>query len=302
MEVIKTIQALRETIQQLKAKKINENQCVKVGFVPTMGFLHQGHLSLLEKAKKQCDIVVLSIFVNPLQFGANEDFSTYPRDEQRDLKMAEQMNVDVVFIPQNEEIYPQRMKTNISVSEFTDIMCGAARPGHFDGVATVVLKLFHIVQPDRAYFGMKDAQQVAVIEQMVKDLNINIDIVPCPIVRESDGLAMSSRNVYLSPDERSQAVVLSQSLKNIQQRIFEEKNFDLTIEQAKHEMKQFIDAKPLAVIDYIEIVAYPSMDTFSPNERIHELLLLKPIIIALAVKFGKTRLIDNMLMSYTNRR
>ncbi len=209
MQVIQHITDLRQSIRSRRA----EQPSLRVGFVPTMGFLHEGHASLLEAARRSCDIVVLSIFVNPLQFGPNEDFERYPRDEERDLAVAEQAGTDIVFLPQVAEMYPQPIKTMVSVREVTTRLCGASRPGHFDGVATVVAKLFHIVQPDAAFFGMKDAQQVAVIEQMVLDLNLPVEIVPCPTIREADGLAKSSRNVYLNEEERKQATVLSAALR-----------------------------------------------------------------------------------------
>lgn len=174
-----------------------------VGLVPTMGYLHEGHLSLVEAAKQECDVVVMSIFVNPLQFGPEEDFDRYPRDLERDQRLAREHGVDILFVPQAEEMYPKKPAATVKVTGITEVLCGKSRPGHFDGVATVVMKLFQLVRPRRAYFGQKDAQQVAVIHRMAEDLNVPVEIVACPIVREKDGLAMSSRNVYLTEEERA---------------------------------------------------------------------------------------------------
>lgn len=206
MVVVQKIQEMKEIAKKLK------KEGKSIGFVPTMGYLHEGHLSLVRLSKQQNDITIMSIFVNPIQFGPNEDYDRYPRDFERDKSLAEKEGVDYIFYPSVEEMYPEDFKTVVSVKKITEIMCGKSRPGHFDGVATVVLKLFNIVNPDRAYFGQKDAQQLAVIKQMVKDLNLDVEIVPCPIVREQDGLAMSSRNVYLSEEERKSATVLYRAL------------------------------------------------------------------------------------------
>jgi pantoate--beta-alanine ligase len=281
MEVIQTVRDLRG--------KLTENKNGLIGLVPTMGFLHAGHVSLLERAKQECDIVVLSIFVNPLQFGPNEDFGRYPRDTDRDLALAEQSGVDFVFIPEVAEMYPEPIKTVIQVAELTDSLCGASRPGHFDGVATVVAKLLHIVGPNRVYFGMKDAQQVAVIEQMVKDLHFRTTVVPCPIVRETDGLALSSRNVFLSAEERKQALALSQALKQAKQWLEENGEIDLL----EKRIIDFIQQSPLADVDYVKALQYP---TLTEINHIHEIKSGKSLLIALAVKFGRTRLIDNLLI------
>src|SRR5690625_3499375 len=208
MKAVKQIAALREIVQQAKRQRQT------VGLVPTMGYLHEGHVRLIETARAECDLVIVSIFVNPLQFGPNEDYDTYPRDTKRDLKSAEAHGADIVFLPEVTEMYPeQEQKLIVSVSgSMSEVLCGASRPGHFDGVATVVLKLINIVQPSHIFFGMKDAQQVAVIEQLIADFNLPVTLVGCPTVREEDGLAKSSRNVYLSPEERKQAVVLSEAL------------------------------------------------------------------------------------------
>jgi pantoate--beta-alanine ligase len=272
--------SIEETRQHL-AKKTGI-----VGLVPTMGYLHDGHRSLIKQARKECDVVVLSIFVNPLQFGANEDLDRYPQDLEQDLTMASDEKVDIVFCPTRDIMYPKSILTHVSVKGITDLLCGASRPGHFGGVATVVTKLFNIVQPDRAYFGLKDAQQVAVISQMVEDLNMPVDIIPCPIVREADGLAMSSRNVYLSSDERKQAAILYQTLQQSQTWIDEGLYNTAAL---KKKMEDMITTRPLAEIDYVEILTYPELELITNIEK-------QNIIIALAIKFGNTRLIDNVLI------
>lgn len=283
MEVIHSIADLRSRIRDYRRK--NDQS---VGFVPTMGYLHEGHASLLRKARTQSGLVVLSIFVNPLQFGPGEDFERYPRNTERDLQLAEAAGVDLVFMPSVSEMYPSPTRTTVSVTGLTSRLCGASRPGHFDGVATVVSKLFHIVQPDQAFFGLKDAQQVAVIEQMVQDLNLGIEIVPCPILREADGLAMSSRNVYLSEEEHKQALVLSQSLQKAKS--FVESHSTFTPQELEALVSQHITTSPLAVIDYVEVLAYPTLEPFENSHHTDSM------IIALAVKFGKTRLIDNLIL------
>lgn len=284
LEVVSTIEALRSRIADYRRQTQGT-----VGLVPTMGYLHEGHASLLKAAKEQCGLVVLSIFVNPLQFGPNEDFDRYPRDKERDLQVAEAAGADLVFMPDVKEMYPAQVRTTVSVSGITGRLCGASRPGHFDGVATVVSKLFHIVQPDKAFFGLKDAQQVAVIEQMVRDLNMNVEIVPCPILREADGLALSSRNVYLSAEERKQALVLSQALRKAE--AFLQESRDFRSDELVQLVKDHIQTSPLAEIDYVEALQYPTLEAF---HSVHD---AKSIIIALAVKFGKTRLIDNLIFS-----
>ncbi|GIP41630.1 pantothenate synthetase [Paenibacillus sp. J45TS6] len=286
MITVRSIQELRSQIAGMK-KQISKPE-VTVGFVPTMGFLHEGHASLMKQARNKTDIVVLSIFVNPIQFGPNEDFESYPRDEKRDLAVAEKEGVDIVFIPSVEEMYPEPTKTTIQVAGLTEGLCGASRPGHFDGVTTVVAKLFNIVQPDFAFFGMKDAQQVAVLSQMVADLNMPVTIVPCPIMREDDGLALSSRNVYLSSEERSQALCLSRSLALAEKASKE--RADITIGELRSLVIAEIEKSPIAVIDYVEILTFPGLQ---PLGEEHKLTDLEDVIVALAVKFGKTRLIDN---------
>lgn len=239
--------------------------------------------------------MVLSIFVNPIQFGPNEDFERYPRDPEKDLALAEREGVDFVFLPSVEEMYPQPTRTNIKVADLTHVLCGASRPGHFDGVTTVVGKLLHIVQPDRAYFGQKDAQQVAVIAQMVLDLNFDVEIVPCPIVRESDGLALSSRNVYLSAEERQAALVLSRSLLAVQAKANAEAN--VTAGEVLAELRDSIGAEPLAVIDYVEIADFPGLSPLAGGDRLDVAGRQSDVLIAVAVKFGKTRLIDNVILT-----
>jgi pantoate--beta-alanine ligase len=287
MDVVYGITELRE---KLKAHRSTRQHRV-IGFIPTMGFLHEGHASLMKTAREQCDIVVLSIFVNPLQFGPNEDFERYPRDPEKDIQLAEASGVDLVFIPQKEEMYPHPNKTTVSVSGVTERLCGASRPGHFDGVATVVSKLFHIVQPDKAYFGLKDAQQVAVIQQMVNDLNMDVEIVPCPTLREPDGLAMSSRNVFLNETERKQALVISQALSQAES--FIQNNSSFSASYLENLVRDHIQSAPLAVIDYVEVLEYPSLEPLTIIDRNGPI----SFIIAVAVKFGKTRLIDNLLIT-----
>lgn len=276
---MKTTSEWRQIYADLKYKKI--------GFVPTMGYLHAGHLSLVQKAKEENDIVVVSIFVNQLQFGENEDFSTYPRNIEKDAQLAKEAGADYLFVPDHQEMYPQPIRTKVSVQQITEGMCGKSRPGHFDGVATVVSKLFHIIQPSQAYFGLKDAQQIAVITQMVEDLNFPVHIRSCPIIREDDGLAMSSRNVYLSEEERREATILYQSLQDAEQLILDgERNLDDLIQK----ITEKIQSSPLATVEYVEIREFPSLNEVSYLKK------KAKVIIALAVKFGKTRLIDNKIM------
>ncbi|BFH13417.1 pantoate--beta-alanine ligase [Paenibacillus melissococcoides] len=296
MIAVRTIAELRSEVRRLRQEADQQSGRAEVGFVPTMGYLHEGHASLMRQAKEQCAVTVLSIFVNPIQFGPNEDLAQYPRDEERDLKLAASLGIDIVFLPSPEEMYPQptkTTKTTIHVREVTERLCGASRPGHFDGVTTVVAKLFHIVKPDRAYFGMKDAQQVAVIQQMVADLNFDVTIVPCPIVREADGLALSSRNVYLSGEEREQALGLSRSLRMAEEWLGQEPG--LTAEEVKSRIRQVIGEAPLADIDYIDILTFPALQALPSDEPVGH--AGSDVLIALAVRFGRTRLIDNRLFS-----
>ncbi|MGG3840209.1 pantoate--beta-alanine ligase [Paenibacillus thiaminolyticus] len=293
MITVRTIAELRTAVRRLRQEAEQQSGRAEVGFVPTMGYLHEGHASLMRQAKEQCSVTVLSIFVNPIQFGPNEDLAQYPRDEERDLELAASLGIDIVFLPAPEEMYPQPTKTTIHVREVTEPLCGASRPGHFDGVTTVVAKLFHIVKPDRAYFGMKDAQQVAVIQQMVDDLNFDVTIVPCPIVREADGLALSSRNVYLSGEEREQALGLSRSLRMAEEWLREEPG--LTAEEVTSRIRQVIGQAPLADIDYVDILTFPALQALPSDEPVGH--AGSDVLIALAVRFGRTRLIDNRLFS-----
>ncbi|MGG1876975.1 MULTISPECIES: pantoate--beta-alanine ligase [Paenibacillus] len=287
MKVIRTIEELRSELRE-RTRSGHE----PVGLVPTMGYLHEGHASLMRKAREMTQTVVLSIFVNPIQFGPGEDYETYPRDEARDLELARAEGVDIVFIPTVEVMYPQPIKTKVSVADITSLLCGASRPGHFDGVTTVVSKLFHIVKPDYAFFGMKDAQQVAVIEQMVRDLSMDITIVPCPIVREADGLALSSRNVYLKPEERRQALVLSRSLQKAREAIASGQAE--TAGQIRQLLRDTISEAPLADIDYVEAAVFPELDPLQDEDKISD--AEGRVLLALAVRFGRTRLIDNTLI------
>ena len=277
MKIIRTIKEMKEQVKKHK------NQTI--GFVPTMGFLHEGHLSLAKKAKKENDLVVMSIFVNPLQFGPNEDFDAYPRDEQKDQVTAEEHGVDILFIPSVTEMYPKKMGIKLIVEQGTDVLCGRSRPGHFDGVGTVLTKLFHIVQPTNAYFGLKDAQQFAVVHRLVEQLNFPLQLVGLPTIREADGLAKSSRNVYLSPNERQEATALYQSLQYAQNRIVDGmKNPDIIIT----EVKKLLHEKTSGTIDYVELLSYPTLtEVTTINEQ---------IIIAVAVQFNQARLIDNILL------
>jgi pantoate--beta-alanine ligase len=257
----------------------------RVGLVPTMGFFHQGHISLMQAAKKENEIVVVSLFVNPTQFGPKEDLKDYPRDLGRDTDMASEAGVDYIFHPRVEDMYPQPYLTYVDVEEITGTLCGAVRPGHFRGVGTVVAKLFNIIPAHHAYFGLKDAQQLLVIRKMVEDLNFDIDVVTCPTVREDDGLAMSSRNTYLDVEERRAATVLYRSLQQAEEMIsLGERNPVAVISR----MREILDAEPLVEPEYVEVVDW---------------LLLKPVegmqgkvLIALAARAGKTRLIDNILL------
>jgi pantoate--beta-alanine ligase len=279
MKIITTIHEMQGIIKEAK------EESKSIGFVPTMGFLHEGHVSLIRNARKNNDIVVISIFVNPIQFGPKEDFSSYPRDFEHDRRIAENENVDYVFYPSVEEMYPRTLSASVVVHTRTNVLCGEKRPGHFDGVATVLTKLFNIVQPTRAYFGMKDAQQVAVVQGFISDFNFPIEIVPVETVREEDGLAKSSRNVYLSQEERAQAPILYKSLLEAKRLIkVGEKNQQVIIEHTR----KLITENSTGIIDYIEIYSFPQLEKLSSLEG--------KIIIALAVKFEKARLIDNIVL------
>ena len=254
-----------------------------IGFVPTMGYLHEGHLSLVRESRRRCGATVVSIFVNPAQFGPSEDLQRYPRDLAKDSAMLEREGVDVLFVPAAEAVYPPGYKTYVEVRDLQDRLCGRTRPGHFRGVATVVLKLFNIVRPHVAFFGAKDAQQTVIIEKMARDLDLDVEIAVCPIVREPDGLAMSSRNVYLSPDERAAARVLSKSLTEAE-RLIREGERDAS--RIVGRMKDTIAGEPLARLDYAEIVEAESLE---PVVEVRG-----GTLILLAVYIGRTRLIDNL--------
>jgi len=264
-------------------------QCLQnnqiIGFVPTMGYLHEGHLTLMRRAKEENNIVVASVFVNPLQFGPNEDYDAYPRDLQRDERLAKSVGVDYLFCPTVQEMYPDEMTVEIKVKKRVDVLCGRKRVGHFDGVATVLVKLFSIIRPHHVYFGLKDAQQVAVVDGLIKDLNLPITLRPVETVREEDGLAKSSRNVNLTEAERQEAPFLYQSLVEAKERIFAgERDPDVIIAG----IKQFLQNKVNGKIDYVEIYSYPEL---KPQTR-----LTGKIIIAIAVQFSKARLIDNIIL------
>ena len=256
-----------------------------VGLVPTMGYLHDGHLSLIRRAREECEHVVVSIFVNPTQFGPSEDLSKYPRDMDRDLKLIEPLGADLVWVPTAESMYPQGYQTWVEVEEMTNPLEGAMRPGHFKGVTTIVAKLFNAVQPHKAYFGQKDAQQVAVIRQMTRDLNFPIEIVVCPIVREPDGLAMSSRNVYLNPDQRKAATVLFRALSAAKE-VYEKGERDAGM--LRQIMTEVLASEALVQVQYVSCADY---DTLEELDTIKEKALL-----SMAVFLGKTRLIDNLVL------
>lgn len=280
MEIIKEIEALRRYVSE--ARKAGKT----IGFVPTMGFLHKGHLSLMRQAKSENDVVITSVFVNPVQFGPNEDFEAYPRNPEKDGALMASAAVDAAFFPEASVLYPQGYATYVDVEgSLTAGLCGASRPGHFRGVTTVVLKLFNLVTPDRAYFGMKDAQQVSVIRRMVADLHVPVELVACPIVREPDGLALSSRNTYLSESERRDALVLSRSLAEARKRV-DGGERDASVLQAC--IRDIIQSAPSAAVDYISIVDAGSLEALK--------VLKGSVLIALAVRVGRTRLIDNTLL------
>jgi pantoate--beta-alanine ligase len=272
-----------ETIAEMK--KVRSGSKGTLGFVPTMGYLHEGHISLVKRSREANDFTAASIFVNPTQFGPNEDFARYPRDYPRDFAMLEKAGTDFVFLPTPQIMYPEGYNTWVEVHQITDRLEGAIRPGHFRGVATVVNKLFNIVQPARAYFGQKDAQQCVVIKKMVKDLDMNLEVVICPTVRELDGLAMSSRNVYLNSEERAQAPVLYKALSTAHVMWTEGERDAGRLRQT---MVDLIKQKPLGQIEYVSIADAFSLKEVEKAEP--------PAVISLAVKFGRTRLIDNILL------
>lgn len=279
MDICYTIKDVRERVNAWKREGLS------VGFVPTMGYLHEGHKSLMEAARANNDKVVVSVFVNPMQFGPNEDLESYPRDFEKDSKLCESVGVDLIFHPEPSEMYADGFCSYVDMNGLTGELCGKSRPIHFRGVQTVVLKLFNIVKPDRAYFGQKDAQQLAVIRRMVKDLNVDTEIVGCPIVREADGLAKSSRNTYLNSDERKAALILSRSLKLGKEMI---ENGETDSKSVIKAITDNINTEPLAKIDYVDVVDF---DTITPVDRIG-----RSVLVAIAVYIGKTRLIDNFII------
>ncbi len=278
MQIITTVKEMQETARRIRASGKT------IAFVPTMGFLHEGHASLLREGRRRGDVLVLSIFVNPTQFGAGEDFETYPRNLERDAEIALEAGVDIIFAPGSREMYPEGYQTYVNVDRLTLPLCGASRPGHFRGVTTVVAKLFNIVTPHTSLFGEKDFQQLAVIRRMVADLNMDVEIVGMPIVREPDGLAMSSRNSYLSPEERKSASCLNRSLAATAD------NYGRGVTSSgllREKVMEILAAEPSAVVEYVD---FRNKDTLEPVERVSDDTLL-----ALAVRIGKTRLIDNMI-------
>ncbi len=279
MKIVGTVKEVREQVKEWK------KQGLSVGFVPTMGYLHEGHKSLMDAARKGNDKVVVSIFVNPMQFEPTEDLATYPRDLDHDAALCESAGVDLIFHPEAEEMYEKDFCSFVDMTGLTEGLCGKTRPIHFRGVCTVVNKLFNIVTPDHAYFGQKDGQQLAVIKRMVRDLNMDIEIVGCPIVREEDGLAKSSRNTYLSSEERKAALILSKTVALGKELAKTEKDANKVVEA----MKKNIETEPLAKIDYVEAVDALSM---APVEKLEGTCML-----AMAVYIGKTRLIDNTLIN-----
>lgn len=278
MQIVHKITEVREIVSAWRKEGLT------VGLVPTMGYLHEGHQSLIRKSVEQNDRTVVSVFVNPIQFGPNEDLASYPRDINRDMQKVEEVGGDLIFNPEPAEMYPGHFTSFIDTTETTELLCGAVRPIHFRGVCTVVGKLFNIVCPDRAYFGQKDAQQLATIKRFVRDLNFPIEIVPCPIVREDDGLAKSSRNTYLSPEERKAALILSKSLKLGKKAIEDgEKNSQKVIDIITANLK----TEPLARIDYVEVVDFENIQRVDTIQG--------ETLVAIAVYIGKTRLIDNFI-------
>ena len=266
-------------------RKLREGMPSPVGLVPTMGYLHQGHLALVQHARIENKTVVVSIFVNPTQFGPKDDLAAYPRDPERDLALLEKEGTDIVFMPSAEEMYPEGFNSWVEVEKVTDRLEGAFRPGHFRGVATIVAKLFNIVQPHRAYFGQKDAQQLIVIKKMVSDLNMDLEIVAVPTVREPDGLAMSSRNTYLDPEERKAALVLWNALSHAQELW---SNGEKSAERLRQEMSAVIQKEPRAEIDYVSVADPDTLEELSQIEG--------AALVSMAVTIGRTRLIDNIIL------
>lgn len=281
--MIKVVSTVCETRAQVKEWK---NQGLTVGLVPTMGYLHEGHQSLIKKAVEENDRVVVSVFVNPIQFAPNEDLETYPRDLEADKRLCDSTGADLIFHPTPDEMYPDGFSTHIQMDNLTKELCGKTRPTHFGGVCTVVGKLFNIVQPDKAYFGQKDAQQLAIIKRMVRDLNFDIEIVGCQIIREPDGLAKSSRNTYLNADERKAALILSKAIKLGEELVADGERNAQTVIKA---MTDKINTEPLARIDYVNVVDALSIEPLD--------VVKGEVLVAIAVYIGKTRLIDNFIIN-----
>lgn len=279
MRIIETITEMQEFVKEV------QRQGQSIGLVPTMGSLHEGHLTLMRRAKQCCDIVVVSIFVNPTQFGPNEDFAKYPRDLAGDSAAAASAGVEVIFHPQAKDMYPEGYSSFVDIEGITQKLCGLSRPGHFRGVATVVNKLFNIIQPNKAFFGQKDAQQVLVLARMVADFNMNVKLEIVPIVREADGLAMSSRNAFLSAEERQAGLVLSRSLKLAEQLAAQG---ETDVEKIRNQVAAEIGTEKLAECEYVEIYKYPALQEIT--------VLQDKALLALAVRIGSTRLIDNTIL------
>lgn len=276
MQIVSTIKDVKAVVKKWKEEGHT------IGFVPTMGFLHEGHGSLITAAREANEKVIVSIFVNPMQFGPNEDFDSYPHDLERDSKICENLGVDLIFHPTPEEMYPQDFFTYVDMSVLTEELCGLNREGHFRGVCTVVNKLFNITQPDRAYFGEKDAQQLAIIKQMVKDLCMNVEVIDCPTVREEDGLAKSSRNTYLSPEDRGAALIVSDTISLGESLV---KEGETNAEKLIAAMETHLKTEPKAKIEYVKVV---------DGETLQPISTIRPgVLVAIAVHIGKTRLIDN---------
>lgn len=280
MEIIRSLQAMQKKATSLKT------QGKKIGFVPTMGYLHDGHASLMKQAREENDVVIVSIFVNPLQFGVNEDFDKYPRDEEKDRVLAKKEAVDILFMPTAEDMYPNKMGLTMDVVDRVGVLCDRSRPGHFKGVLTVLSKLFHLTLPDQAYFGMKDAQQVAVVDLLVKDLNFPLQIRMVPTVRETNGLAKSSRNVYLTTAEKTEAIHINQSLQLARQKIIDgEKNPAMIV----NVVTDYLTENTTGAIDYIDLLSYPELTVVTTIDQ--------QVIIAVAIQFSQARLIDNIIVT-----
>ena len=281
MKIIYNIADLKKHVKRLKAEE------KKIGLVPTMGCLHSGHLSLVSGAKEECDLVIMSIFVNEKQFGPNEDFAEYPRDLEKDSILAEESGVDILFVPKAEDIYDNKFSTYVNFEgDMANVLCSKSRPGHFKGVCTIVTKLFNITTSDVNYFGQKDYQQALILQKMVSDLNMNTEIKIMPIVRDKDGLALSSRNIYLSQDQRNKALSLNRALNNVSEHLLDR---NINLDEVKKEIKQILHPDDQANIDYIEILDASNLGEVT--------MYTKQILVALAVYVGKTRLIDNIIVS-----